>query len=116
MNLPNLQKISAQILSREVPPYKRWLFGKIDFGEKLIAQAFKHLESAIGHEELLNEKSNAFGEKQTYKKERYEHEGCMVFLDENIIKGGLHQISGSSCAEGHDSKSAKRSKNMELMG
>jgi len=36
MNLPNLQKISAQILSREVPPYKRWLFTKIDFGEKLI--------------------------------------------------------------------------------
>jgi predicted AAA+ superfamily ATPase len=36
MNLPILQKISAQILAKETPPYKRWLFGKIDFSSKLI--------------------------------------------------------------------------------
>ena len=36
MNLPILQKISAQILSKEIPLYKRWLFNKIDFSSKLI--------------------------------------------------------------------------------
>ena len=36
MNLPILQKISAQILAKTIPPYRRWLFEKIDFGSKLI--------------------------------------------------------------------------------
>jgi len=36
MNLPILQKISAQILAKNIPPYKRWLFEKIDFNSKLI--------------------------------------------------------------------------------
>ena len=36
MNLPILQKISAQILNKEVPTYRRWLFEKIDFSSKLI--------------------------------------------------------------------------------
>ena len=36
MNLPILQKISAQILAKDVPTYKRWLFEKIDFSSKLI--------------------------------------------------------------------------------
>ena len=36
MNLPILQKISAQILAKETPTYKRWLFDKIDFNSKLI--------------------------------------------------------------------------------
>ena len=36
MNLELLQKISAQILSKERPAYKRWLFNKIDFNSKLI--------------------------------------------------------------------------------
>ena len=36
MNLPILQKISAQILAKETPIYKRWLFDKIDFSSKLI--------------------------------------------------------------------------------
>ena len=36
MKLPILQKISAQILSKETAPYKRWLFDKIDFSSKLI--------------------------------------------------------------------------------
>lgn len=36
MNLPILQKISAQILSKEVPSYKRWLYEKIDFSANLI--------------------------------------------------------------------------------
>lgn len=36
MNLPIFQKISAQILSKEVPSYKRWLYEKIDFNAKLI--------------------------------------------------------------------------------
>jgi predicted AAA+ superfamily ATPase len=36
MNLPILQKISAQILAKTIPPYRRWLFEKIDFGGKLI--------------------------------------------------------------------------------
>ena len=36
MNLPILQKISAQILAKEAPKYKRWLFDKIDFNSKLI--------------------------------------------------------------------------------
>lgn len=36
MNLPILQKISAQILAKETPSYKRWLFDKIDFSSKLI--------------------------------------------------------------------------------
>jgi predicted AAA+ superfamily ATPase len=36
MNLPILQKISAQILNKEVPSYKRWLYEKIDFSAKLI--------------------------------------------------------------------------------
>jgi predicted AAA+ superfamily ATPase len=36
MNVPILQKISTQILAKEVPSYKRWLFNKIDFSSKLI--------------------------------------------------------------------------------
>jgi len=36
MNLATLQKISAQILSREIPSYKRYLYSKIDFSSKLI--------------------------------------------------------------------------------
>lgn len=36
MNLPILQKISAQVLSRDVPSYKRWLYKTIDFQTKLI--------------------------------------------------------------------------------
>ncbi len=36
MNLPILQKISAQILAKETLPYRRWLFDKIDFSSKLI--------------------------------------------------------------------------------
>jgi len=36
MNLPILQKISAQILVKEIPPYRRWLFDKINFSSKLI--------------------------------------------------------------------------------
>ena len=36
MNLPILQKISAQILSKEPPPYRRWLYETIDFGGRLI--------------------------------------------------------------------------------
>lgn len=36
MNLPILQKISSQILSKDVPTYKRWLYGEIDFSGKLI--------------------------------------------------------------------------------
>jgi len=36
MNLSILQKISAQILAKDVPTYKRWLFNKIDFSSKLI--------------------------------------------------------------------------------
>ena len=36
MNLPILQKVSAQILAKETPTYKRWLFDKIDFNSKLI--------------------------------------------------------------------------------
>lgn len=36
MNLETLQKISVQILSREVPSYKRYLYFKIDFSTKLI--------------------------------------------------------------------------------
>jgi len=36
MYLPILQKISTQILAKEVAPYKRWLFDKIDFSSKLI--------------------------------------------------------------------------------
>ena len=36
MNLPILQKISAQILAKEVPSYRRWLYETIDFGSKLI--------------------------------------------------------------------------------
>jgi predicted AAA+ superfamily ATPase len=36
MKLPILQKISVQILSKETPEYKRWLFDKIDFSSKLI--------------------------------------------------------------------------------
>jgi len=36
MNVPILQKISAQILSKEIAEYKRWLFYKIDFSSKLI--------------------------------------------------------------------------------
>jgi predicted AAA+ superfamily ATPase len=36
MNLELLQKISAQILSRNIPEYKRWLFATIDFNFKLI--------------------------------------------------------------------------------
>ena len=36
MNLELFQKISAQILRRETPLYKRWLHQKIDFNSKLI--------------------------------------------------------------------------------
>ena len=36
MNLPILQKISSQILAKQTPVYKRWLFEKIDFSSKLI--------------------------------------------------------------------------------
>jgi len=36
MNLPILQKVSAQILAKETPTYKRWLFDKIDFNSKLM--------------------------------------------------------------------------------
>lgn len=36
MNIPILQKISSQILAKETPVYKRWLFDKIDFSSKLI--------------------------------------------------------------------------------
>jgi len=36
MDLQLLQKISAQILSKITPAYKRWLFEKIDFNSKLI--------------------------------------------------------------------------------
>lgn len=36
MNLETLQKISFQILSREIPEYKRYLYSKIDFNSKLI--------------------------------------------------------------------------------
>jgi predicted AAA+ superfamily ATPase len=36
MNLPILQKISAQILAKKLPPYRRWLFEKIDFNSRLI--------------------------------------------------------------------------------
>jgi len=36
MNLPILQKISAQILAKNIPPYRRWLFETIDFNSKLI--------------------------------------------------------------------------------
>ena len=36
MDLATLQKISTQILSREVPIYKRYLYSKIDFNSKLI--------------------------------------------------------------------------------
>jgi len=36
VNFPILQKISAQILARETPIYKRWLYDKIDFESKLI--------------------------------------------------------------------------------
>ncbi len=36
MDLQLLQKISAQVLSKSIPTYKRWLFEKIDFNSKLI--------------------------------------------------------------------------------
>ena len=36
MNLATLQKISVQILSRNIPEYKRYLYSKIDFSSKLI--------------------------------------------------------------------------------
>lgn len=36
MNLATLQKISTQILSRNIPEYKRYLYAKIDFKSKLI--------------------------------------------------------------------------------
>ena len=36
MDLATLQQISTQILSREVPIYKRYLYSKIDFNSKLI--------------------------------------------------------------------------------
>lgn len=36
MDLATLQKISTQILSREVPIYKRYLYSKIDFNSKLL--------------------------------------------------------------------------------
>lgn len=36
MILETLQKISTQILAKQVPKYKRYLFSKIDFNSKLI--------------------------------------------------------------------------------
>ena len=36
MDLQLLQKVSAQMLSKKTPTYKRWLFHKIDFNSKLI--------------------------------------------------------------------------------
>lgn len=36
MNLETLQKISTQILSRDIPTYKRYLYSKIDFNSRLI--------------------------------------------------------------------------------
>jgi len=36
MNLETLQKISFQILSKQIPNYKRYLYTKIDFNSKLI--------------------------------------------------------------------------------
>ncbi len=36
MDLQLLQKISAQVLSKKIPTYKRWLFEKIDFNSNLI--------------------------------------------------------------------------------
>lgn len=36
MNFSSLQKISAQILSRDVPTYRRYLYENIDFGSRLI--------------------------------------------------------------------------------
>jgi len=36
MNLETLQKISAHILSKEIPEYKRYLYHQIDFSSKLI--------------------------------------------------------------------------------
>ncbi|MEA3418767.1 MAG: AAA family ATPase [Campylobacterota bacterium] len=36
MKLPILQKISSQILAKETPIYRRWLFENIDFGSRLI--------------------------------------------------------------------------------
>ncbi len=36
MNLATLQKISIQILAREIPVYRRYLYSKIDFSSKLI--------------------------------------------------------------------------------
>ena len=36
MDLPILQKISAQILAKDTPHYKRWLYDTIDFNSKLI--------------------------------------------------------------------------------
>ncbi len=36
MHLATLQKISAQILARDIPEYRRYLYYKIDFGTKLI--------------------------------------------------------------------------------
>ncbi|MDQ1263799.1 MAG: uncharacterized protein QG559_800 [Campylobacterota bacterium] len=36
MNLATLQKISVQILAKETPEYRRYLYEKIDFGSKLI--------------------------------------------------------------------------------
>ncbi|MGB3962264.1 MAG: AAA family ATPase, partial [Sulfurimonas sp.] len=36
MDLELLQKISAQVLRRDTPIYKRWLYSRIDFNSKLI--------------------------------------------------------------------------------
>lgn len=36
MNLSLLQKISIQILARQIPEYKRYHYSKIDFTSKLI--------------------------------------------------------------------------------
>ena len=47
MNLATLQKISAQILSREIPSYKRYLYSKIDFSSKLIGIKGARLTSSV---------------------------------------------------------------------
>ncbi|CAM5210696.1 ATP-binding protein [Oligella ureolytica] len=36
LNLATLQKISIQILSRDVPEYKRYLYHQIDFNTRLL--------------------------------------------------------------------------------
>ena len=36
LNLATLQKISAQILARDVPLYKRYLYHQVDFNARLL--------------------------------------------------------------------------------